>query len=266
MDVEEVDGQPAARWSGAAMPAEAAAAIAAEDASQGPVSQAPVTAPFVAPLPLPQQIAAHLRDQIIHDVLKPGARIREQPLSAELKVSRTPLRDALKILMAERLVDLAPNRGAVVADPSIEELRDMLRVYSSLEALGAGLACERASPACIARIHRHQRDMLAAYERRDRLSYFRANQAFHLDIVAASRNAALIEMHGRLNIRLHRVRYLAIMAHQDWTFVSNQHEAILAALDARDGDLLGRLLVDHLSGAWRAVAMLEAAARPRAAE
>ncbi|WP_414474097.1 GntR family transcriptional regulator [Microvirga sp. M2] len=82
----------------------------------------------VAARPLPQQIAAHLRDLIIHDVLKPGERIREVPLAAELNVSRTPLRDALKILAVERLVDLAPNRGAIVTDPSIEEMRDLLRV------------------------------------------------------------------------------------------------------------------------------------------
>lgn len=215
----------------------------------------------VTPQPLPQQIAAHLRDLIIHDVLKPGERIREQPLSAELNVSRTPLRDALKILSVERLVDLPPNRGAVVADPGIEEMRDLLRVYSSLEQLGGELACERATLADLALIHRHQDEMLAAFERKDRLSYFRANQASHLGIIRASRNAALIEVHGHLNLRLYRVRYLAIMQRRNWTFVSNQHEAILTALDHRDGPLLGRLLAEHLSGAWNALATLEAKAR-----
>lgn len=212
----------------------------------------------VAAQPLPHQIAAHLRDLIIHDVLKPGERIREQPLSIELNVSRTPLRDALKILAVERLVDLPPNRGAIVTNPGIAEMRDLLRVYSSLEGLGGEMACERATAADIASIHHWQVEMLAAFERKDRLSYFRANQAFHLGIIAASRNASLIEVHGQLNLRLHRVRYLAIMQQQDWTFVSNQHEAIVAALDSRDGPLLARLLVDHLAGAWRAIAELEA--------
>ena len=215
----------------------------------------------VSPQPLPQQIAAHLRHQIIHDVLKPGERIREQPLSAELNVSRTPLRDALKILSVERLVDLPPNRGAIVTDLGIEELRDLLRVYSSLEALGGELACERMTLADLALIHRHQDGMLQAYQHQDRLSYFRSNQAFHLGIIAASRNAPLIEVHHHLNLRLYRVRYLAIMQHRSWTFVSNQHEAILTALDRRDGPLLGRLLVEHLSGAWQAIATLEAKAK-----
>jgi DNA-binding GntR family transcriptional regulator len=156
------------------------------------------------------------------------------------------------------LVDLAPNRGAVVTDLSIEEMRDLLRVYSSLEALGAQMACERARPADITAIHGWQNEMLAAFERNDRLRYFRANQAFHLSIIKASRNASLIEVHGQLNLRLYRVRYLAIMQQQEWTFVSSQHEAILAALDQRDGPLLSRLLVEHLSGAWRAIATLEA--------
>jgi DNA-binding GntR family transcriptional regulator len=217
----------------------------------------------VAAQPLPQQIAAYLRDLIIHDVLKPGERIREVPLAADLNVSRTPLRDALKILAVERLVDLAPNRGAVVTDLSIEEMRDLLRVYSSLEALGAQMACERAQPADITAIHGWQDEMLAAFEQNDRLRYFRANQAFHISIIKASRNASLIEVHGQLNLRLYRVRYLAIIQQQDWTFVSSQHEAILAALDQRDGPLLSRLLVEHLSGAWRAIATLEAAGTPQ---
>jgi DNA-binding GntR family transcriptional regulator len=217
----------------------------------------------VAAQPLPQQIAARLRDLIIHDMLKPGERIREVPLAAELNVSRTPLRDALKILAVERLVDLAPNRGAVVTALSIAEMRDLLRVYSSLEALGAQMACERAQPADIAAIHGWQNEMLAAFEQNDRLRYFRANQAFHLSIIKASRNASLIEVHGQLNLRLYRVRYLAIIQQQDWTFVSSQHEAILAALDQHDGPLLSHLLVEHLSGAWRAIATLEAAGIPQ---
>jgi DNA-binding GntR family transcriptional regulator len=212
----------------------------------------------VAAQPLPQQIAAHLRDLIIHDILKPGERIREAPLAEELNVSRTPLRDALKILAVERLVDLAPNRGAIVTNLGIEEMRDLLRVYSSLDALGGQMACERARPTDIAVIHGWQKEMLAAFERKDRLRYFRANQAFHLSIIRASRNASLIEVHGQLNLRLYRVRYLAIMQQQDWTFVSSQHEAIITALDQRNGPLLSRLLVEHLSGAWRAIATLEA--------
>lgn len=211
----------------------------------------------VAAQPLPQQIAAHLRDLIIHDELKPGERIREQPLSLELNVSRTPLRDALKILAVERLVDLHPNRGATVVDPSVDELRDLLRVYSTLEGLAGQMSCERATQDDIDAIHHWHQDMLGAFERRDKLRYFRANQAFHLRIISASRNASLIEVHGQLNLRLHRVRYLAIMQQKDWTFVSHQHEAIIAALDSRDGERLGHLLVEHFSGAWRALDLLE---------
>lgn len=212
----------------------------------------------VAAQPLPQQIAAHLRDLIIHDMLKPGERVREQPLSLDLAVSRTPLRDALKILAVERLVDLHPNRGATVTDPSVTELRDLLRVYASLERLGGEMAGERATEADIDDVHRWQDEMLAAFERRDKLGYFRANQAFHLRIIAASRNASLIELHGQLNLRLYRVRYLAIMQQENWTFANNQHEPIIAALEQRDGTLLGRLLEDHFAGAWHALDLLEA--------
>lgn len=207
----------------------------------------------VSSKPLPQQVADYIRNLIIHDRLKPGERIRERAIAETLKVSRTPLRDALKILAMERLVDLAPHRGAVVVHSSEEEIADMLTVYSELEALGGRIACRAASDGDIRRVVHYQDELARAFEVEDRAAYFAANQAFHLSIVAASRNATLIETHGHLNIRLYRIRYLAVMRLQDWTAAAGEHGALVDALKARDGDLLAQLLKDHLGFAWRLI-------------
>jgi DNA-binding GntR family transcriptional regulator len=208
-------------------------------------------APAVSAKPLTQQIASHIRELIIHDLLKPGERIREQRISDELRVSRTPIREALQILATERLVDIQPNRGALVANPGVDDIRAMLKVYSTLEALGGELACEHGGKAAIAEVKKQYGLLRAAFSAADRLAYFRANQAFHLGIVAASGNLTLVEMHGHLNLRLYRTRYLAVLRVKDWRSAARQHAGILKALLDRDGARLGGLLQAHLGFAWR---------------
>lgn len=203
--------------------------------------------------PLPQRVADYIRDLIIHDRLKPGEPIRERTLAEQVDVSRTPLRDALKILAMERLVELTPNKGAVVGHPSDAELADMLTVYSELESLGGRLACRHATEGDIRRVEHYRTVMTRAHEEEDRAAYFAANQAFHLSIVAASGNATLIEMHGHLNIRLYRIRYLAVMHLPEWTAAVGEHDALVDALRARDEARLADLLKEHLGFAWRLI-------------
>ncbi len=207
----------------------------------------------VSAQPLTQQIANHIRDLIIHDALKPGERIREQPISEQLRVSRTPIREALQILATEKLVDILPNRGALVVNPGVEDIRAMLKVYSTLEALGGELACENAGKAEVAEVEMQYQLLQAAFSASDRPAYFKANQAFHLGIVAGSGNQTLVEMHTHLNIRLYRTRYLAVMQVKDWTSAAYQHGDILKVFLDRDGARLRQLLQAHLGFAWRQV-------------
>lgn len=204
-------------------------------------------------LSLPQQVAEYIRHQIIHDVLKPGERIRERHIAETLNVSRTPLRDALQILAMERLVDLLPNRGASVVDPDERELGHMLTVYLDLEILAGRLAARFASEADLVGLEQFQAEMEFAYARGDRARYFAGNQGFHLSIIRASHNPILIEMHGHLNIRLYRLRYLAVMNADEWRDAASEHASLLDALRKRDGDLLAELQTRHLDFAWRLI-------------
>lgn len=203
--------------------------------------------------PLPIQIADYIRHQIIHDILKPGEPIRERTIAEQLNVSRTPMRDALKILSVERLVELIPNRGAVVVQNSIDDLSDMLTVYAELEAMGGVAACRMATEGDFLRVERHLALMATAAAEGDRLKYFRANQAFHLSIIAASRNKTLIEIHANLSLRLYRVRYLAIMAQEIWQARSAAHEELVQTLRARDTARMAELQKAHFQVAWRLI-------------
>ncbi len=202
---------------------------------------------------LAQRVAASLRDMIVQDILPPGARVRERTLAQELDVSRTPMREALRILATERLVELLPNRGAVVSDPSAGEVRNLLSVLGVLEALAGEQAAVEATDAEIAEINALHYEMLASFERRDRLTYFKLNQAIHHGIVAASHNEALREIHGQVNARLYRVRYQSNLSNTKWHSAINEHDAILHALNDRDGMRLARILRAHLGSTWRNV-------------
>ncbi len=202
---------------------------------------------------LVSQVASTLRDLIIQDDLKPGDRIRERQLSERLNVSRTPLREAIRILVSERLVESLPNRGAVVANPDNEEIQQLLQVLGALEGFAGQLAATAATDGEIQEILALHHDMLSAYYRKDKLTYFKINQAIHKAIVTASGNRVLVDTHGQLNARLYRIRYISNQRNERWHEAIEQHERIVEALTARDGARLADLMRDHIGQTWMKV-------------
>ena len=197
-------------------------------------------------LPLAQQVAARLRDMIIQDQLVPGEWLREQAIADKLSVSRTPLREALKMLELEGLIKLVPNRGALVTELTVEEVKEKLEVLAVLESLAGKLACRNATDSELAEIRALHYEMLACFSRENRLEYFKLNQRIHLAIVAASGNKTLIETHARINAQLYRVRFQSNLQNELWGTAVDEHEEMLAALEARDREALGLCLLNHL--------------------
>jgi DNA-binding GntR family transcriptional regulator len=197
-----------------------------------------------------EQIANQLRDMIIQNHLAPGARIVERDICKTLNVSRTPLREALRLLASEGLIALIPNCGAVVTSPSAEEIADMLQVLGVLEAFAGERACALITQDEINEIKALQYEMLAAYARGDRLRYFKLNQSIHLAIVKAAHSETLLDMHGRLNARLYRVRYLSNLRNELWGSAIEEHSQILSTLEKRDAQGLSALLRKHLKSTW----------------
>ena len=213
--------------------------------------------------PLHEETVDQLRDLIVRGELAPGSRLNERVLTARLGVSRTPLREAIKLLATEGLVDLLPNRGAVVAPIDPARIAETLAVMGALESLAGELACVQASDDGIAEIRALHYEMLAMHARRDLDGYFRYNQAIHLKIVEASGNAVLAQTYRQLNANVRRVRYMANLSPERWDAAVQEHEAILAALSARDAARLKRLLRDHLSA--KLATVLEAIGQKQAA-
>jgi DNA-binding GntR family transcriptional regulator len=197
--------------------------------------------------PLHEEAVDRLRDLIVRGRLAPGERMNERLLCEQLGISRTPLREALKLLATEGLVDLLPNRGAVVAPLEPARLAETLELMGALEALAGELACRRATQPQIAEIRALHQDMVAMHARGDLDGYFRHNQAIHLKIVAASRNTMLVSTYRQLNANMRRARYMANLSKERWDEAVREHEEILAALEARDVSRLKRLLQDHLA-------------------
>ena len=213
--------------------------------------------------PLHEETVDRLRDLIVQGELAPGSRLNERVLTARLGVSRTPLREAIKLLATEGLVDLLPNRGAVVAPIDPARIAETLTVMGALESLAGELVCAQASDESLADIRALHYEMLAMHARRDLDGYFRYNQAIHLKIVEASGNAVLAQTYRQLNANVRRVRYMANLSAERWDAAVQEHEAILAALNARDAARLKRLLRDHLAA--KLASVLEAIGQKQAA-
>jgi DNA-binding GntR family transcriptional regulator len=197
--------------------------------------------------PLHEETVDRMRDLIVQGRLAPGERLNERVLCEQLGISRTPLREAIKLLATEGLVDLLPNRGAIVSRIDAARLAETLHVMGALEGLAGELACRHASAEGIARIRALHQKMLTRYERGDLQGYFQYNQAIHLGLVEASGNAILANAYRQLNANVRRARYMANLSSERWKEAVREHEAILAALEARDVSRLKRLLQDHLA-------------------
>jgi Transcriptional regulators len=202
--------------------------------------------PPIARKTLHDEVVERLRDLIIEGRLAPGTRINEVQVGAMLGVSRTPLREAIKTLAREGLVENVPSRGAVVRRFSERDVAQILEVLKALEQLAARLACQNADDKTIAEIADMHRRMMNLYKRRQRLEYFKLNQAIHSAIVKASGNEALVEMHGLLQARIRRVRYLGHETPGQWADAVAEHEEMIAALTKRDGEALAEVMGRHL--------------------
>lgn len=192
------------------------------------------------------EVTSRLRELIVEGLVPPGARLNERVLCQQLQVSRTPLREALKVLAAEGLVELLPNRGAIVTPISVAEIDHVFEVLGPLEGLSGELACARISDAQLAEIRALHFEMLRHHSRGDRAQYFRCNQAIHEAIAGAAANPILQASYGALNARVRRARYFANVSQERWDKAVAEHQQILDALEQRDSERLRRLLEAHL--------------------
>src|SRR5450830_1707280 len=191
-------------------------------------------------------VVEHLRNLIVEAVLVPGTKLNERELCETLGISRTPLREALKVLAAEGLIDIAPNRGASVSKMSETEIRETFELMSGLEALAGELACERITAVEVAEIKALHYAMLACKAQNDLPGYYSRNQLIHNQINQAARNSVLHQTYLSLNRRLQALRFKSNFKPNKWDRAAHDHEQMLNALEARDGKRLAGILRQHL--------------------
>ena len=182
---------------------------------------------------LHHELVDRLQTLIINSELKPGARVPEKELCDQFGVSRTPLREALKVL-------------ASVTQVTEEEVEEVFPVLGALEALSGELACKHITDAEIEEVRALHADMIDSYERRDLDAYFSINQKIHRAILTAARNGTLATSCQALSLRMQRARYLANMTDGRWFDAVQEHEKILQYLVARDGKQLAITLLNHM--------------------
>ena len=203
---------------------------------------------------LASEAADNLREFIMLGKLAPGMPVRERDLAEAFGISRTPLKEALRILEGEGLIAYGPTRRPSVADPSLDEINDWMRVQGALEALAGELACAHASDADLAEIERINASIKEARNSEGKLEAFRRDMAFHEAIVAAANNAALAETNATYNARLWRVRFLSSQRDAGRDATRQEHLDIVQALKARDPVAARRALKLHLQTAEKNIA------------
>lgn len=195
---------------------------------------------------LHEELTDRLRSMIIEGVLKTGEKVPEKALCEKLGVSRTPMREALKVLAADGLLHLEPNKGARVRAITLDDLEEVFPLMGALEALAGELACKNITDDAVAKILSEHRKMLSAYRDLDMPVYFKHNERIHQLIMNAANNKTLTDMYRALSLRIRSGRYMANMSPTRWQQAVDEHEEMLIALDKRDGAMLGAILKRHL--------------------
>ncbi|MCP5080817.1 MAG: GntR family transcriptional regulator [Alphaproteobacteria bacterium] len=202
---------------------------------------------------LHDELVERLRTLIVEGTLEPGLKVPERDLCEQFEVSRTPMREALKVLAADGLVTLTPNRGAWVSKLTLPELEEVFPVMGALEALSGELACARISDKQVAAVRKLHDRMVVHYEAGELDAYFAVNQQIHEAILEAADNETLSAQYRSLSTRIRRARYVANMTAERWAQAVDEHEQILNALEARDAGRLANILRQHLSNKFATV-------------
>jgi DNA-binding GntR family transcriptional regulator len=200
--------------------------------------------------PESERVTRQLRDDILDGVRKPGSKLVERELAAQIGVSRVPVRDALRVLVAEGLVTPRPRTWAVVREFTPTDIADLNEVREALEVMTFRLAAQRGDRAGLGRLRSNLDEELAAARSGDAVRARRAAADFHETVTSMAANELLSELEGTLRSRM---RWL-LGRHDDLLAMALEHEALYAAVADRDVARVEELVVTHLENSRRAIA------------
>ena len=207
------------------------------------------------PLPssaLYQQVAERLRSKIMAHTLAPGSWIDEQALAAEYGTSRTPLREALKVLAAEGLVTMKLRRGAYVTEVSQRDLSEVFHLLSLLECDAVGIVAEQASEAQLADLTALHAQLEVAVSDAD--AFFAANERFHMRLLEIADNRWRNQMVADLRQVMKLNRHHSLLKDGRLAASLQEHRDLMAALNARDADRAKQVMRLHMAQGQEAAA------------
>jgi len=207
---------------------------------------------------LHQEIVSRIRKMIQKGILVRGQKVNEKDLCESLGVSRTPVREALRQLTSEGLIQLIPHKGAFVSQPCIEEISDLFEVMSVLEGTCARLAATRMKEKDLHRIEALQEELETHYQNRDHEAYLKTNHVFHVFIQELTGNRVLNDVINglRQKILLYRQRQLYQPERFDQSI--QEHRNLLGAFRTRDPESAESLMKHHLLMQCKALVRLYA--------
>jgi DNA-binding GntR family transcriptional regulator len=194
---------------------------------------------------LHDEVLRTLGGRILRGELAPGSRVDERALCEQLGISRTPLREALKVLAARGLVELRPNRGAWIAPLRAAEVADAFDVLALLERRAGELAGARLNDATVRTLTRLHRRLIGYSRLPDGEALLRTDLEIHRTIVKIAGNPTLASVHEGLAIKVERARYLAAISPERVRTSMREHEAIQKAIVARDAARIAEALHVH---------------------
>ena len=206
----------------------------------------------LAPRALYEEVAELLRQRIFQRELEPGSWIEELKIAEEYGISRTPLREALKVLAAEGLVTMKVRRGAYVTEVNEKDLRDVYHLLSLLESDAAGVVAERASAAELRELQTLHAELESAVD--DRETFFAINERFHMRILEISDNRWRSQMVADLRKVMKLNRHNSLLKSGRIQESLAEHRAVMAALEQRDAaGAMARMQAHFASGLEAAV-------------
>jgi DNA-binding GntR family transcriptional regulator len=200
------------------------------------------------------EVIGTLRTAILRGQVAEGQRLSEPALARELGVSRTPVREALRALEKEGLIQRTPGRGITVVEVTPEDADEIYTIKSVLEGVAVRLACQRATDKELERLYRYVDEMQALAEQDDIGAYAEVSREFHAALIKASRSRRLSDVYRIVGAPIQRLRVFALSQPGRPRESVREHRAILDAIARRDPEAAERLIRAHVGGAGTMVA------------
>ena len=205
---------------------------------------------------LHEEIANNLRDMIMSGELREGDKIKENDLCHMMGISKTPLREALRVLSAEGLIRLIPNRGSYVTTPTFEEIKEMFDVMSVLEGVCARTAAEKMNDKDFSKLEKLHNKLEESFRRRDQKKYIHQNNSYHALVQELAGNKTLNQIVNGLRQKILLYRFQSLNLPERFEQSIREHRDLLAAFRNRDPEKAEMLMTSHLKKQCEALEQL----------